>query len=79
MPASYWRGIAAPIIAEVIAKMEGKPIDKIKVAISKRYPFGERENHPYKIWLDEIARQLKTKPPLGTKIETIDPNQQKLL
>ena len=25
----------------------------IKKLISESYPFGERANHPYKIWLDE--------------------------
>jgi len=27
-------------------------------ALRESYPFGEKTNHPYKIWLDEIRKQM---------------------
>jgi hypothetical protein len=58
---SHWRQIARETIKGVI---DCTPADDPKVlrrAISAAYPFGPREMHPYKIWLDEVARQLGTK------------------
>lgn len=63
---SHWRNAAAPIIPEVIAQHRGEDENKIRLALREAYPFGQRKYHPYKIWLDEIGRQLGTKPPLGT-------------
>jgi len=53
-----WREIAAPIIANVIAS---KPED-LRRALRDAYPFGPRRHWPYKVWLDEIARQLGRGP-----------------
>jgi len=60
---SYWREYAKPIIASVIVQypLSGK---EQRRALRDAYPFGERRYHPYKIWLDEIARQTGRKPPL---------------
>ena len=63
---SHWRNHAAPIIARVIAEHREESDTAIRLALREAYPFGMRKYHPYKIWLDEIARQLGTKPPLGT-------------
>lgn len=57
---SRWREIAKPIIAEVLAKHP--PGKERKKALREAYPFGERKYHPYKIWLDEIAKQEGRKP-----------------
>lgn len=54
-----WRDIARPIIAKVILEHHGKPT--LKQVLYDAYPFGERQHFPYKIWLDEIKRQLGTK------------------
>lgn len=52
---SYWRKTAAPVIAEILAKRSDREAeDKL---LFDAYPFGERANHPYKIWLNEIKRQ----------------------
>jgi len=64
---STWRDIAAPIIAEVIAEFGIENPKTVRKQLLGRYPFGEREYWPYKIWCDEINRQLatgkhKTKP-----------------
>ncbi len=61
---SYWRSLASPIIKKIIESNKGKTNKELKFLISKEYPFGGRENHPYKIWLDEIKRQLGEKTPL---------------
>lgn len=63
---SHWRNACAPIIARVIAENEGKNENAVRLALRDAYPYGQRKHHPYKIWLDEIARQLGKKPPLGT-------------
>ncbi len=72
-----WRDIARPIIRKVITSNEGKGIKDLKKLISKEYPFGERQYHPYKIWLDEIKVQLKERRFGKSKI-VIDKNQQSL-
>jgi hypothetical protein len=79
-----WREIAAPIIAKVLADTDGRPQGERLKALRNAYPFGERKYHPYKIWLDEIARQTGRKPPLSAggfqKQEHIpDPRQMSLL
>lgn len=73
---SYWRKIAAPIIARVLAQTEGKPAPEVRSALRAAYPFGVRRHHPYRIWCDEIrvqtgrrkisvrVRRLQGRPPL---------------
>jgi len=52
-----WRDAAAPIIAAVLQETSGQPEKLIRKCLYEAYPFGERNYHPYKIWLDEIRRQ----------------------
>lgn len=70
---SRWREHARPIIARVLAETKGKPENEIRKALRDAYPFGPREYHPYKIWLDEVARQR------GRKVtpERIGPRRKK--
>lgn len=56
---SYWRKIAAPIIARVIEQTGREDERALRKALREAYPFGERSMHPYKIWRDEIRRQLE--------------------
>ena len=56
-----WRNHCSPIIMKVILENKGKSENEIKAALRKAYPYGERKNHPYKIWLDEIQVQLGKK------------------
>ena len=58
-----WRERAAPIIRQVIAS---EP-ENLRKALRDAYPFGARKMWPYKIWCDEIRRQLGKKQPLGTR------------
>lgn len=69
-----WRDIARPIIADVLAKTAGMDEHAIKKALYDAYPFGARQYHPYKIWLDEIKVQRK-KRRFGKK-NTVTPKGQ---
>lgn len=53
---SRWRRVSAPIIAAVLEKHPEEGPEQRK-ALQDAYPFGPREHHPYKIWLDEIQKQ----------------------
>ena len=65
---SWWRNRCAPIIRQVLAEFAGAEEKVIRAALRDAYPFCERKYHPYKIWLDEIARQRGRKPKLGTVV-----------
>ncbi len=56
-----WRDRAKPIIRDVIHEVGRKDMKKLRAALRDAYPFGERALHPYKIWCDEIKRQLGTR------------------
>lgn len=56
-----WRDDAAPIIAEVITRVSREDMKVLKKALRDAYPYGERANHPYKIWCSEVRYQLGLK------------------
>lgn len=58
-----WRGLARPIIAEVVEANRGKPEKVVRKALRDAYPWGERDYHPYRVWCDEIRRQLQPPDP----------------
>ena len=67
---SHWRKTSAEIISEVLDKCDWSTPEGEKATrarLREAYPFGERKYHPYKIWLDEIARQMGKKWPIGHK------------
>jgi hypothetical protein len=51
-----------------LSETVGKDEKEIRKALHDAYPFGPREYHPYKIWLDEIKRQRGSKWPMGHKV-----------
>jgi len=67
-----WRERCAPTIAAIL--QQGEELQLNEKAIRKRlreaYPWNERLSHPYKIWCDEINRQLGKK-----KKKNTNPNQ----
>lgn len=69
-----WRDTARPIIAQVLKDTKGAPEKEISKALRDAYPFGERNYHPYKIWLDEIKVQ-RGKRKFGYKEKPIPENQ----
>lgn len=56
-----WRDRARPVIQAVIKRVGTADMKALRAAISDAYPFGPREMHPYKIWCDEVRRQLGLK------------------
>lgn len=70
-----WRDHARPIIHRALEATKGKPEKDIRRALREAYPYGVRRHWPYKIWLDEIARQRGTKPPLGSPADAANPDQ----
>ena len=55
---SHWRNAAAPIIREIIQRVGIENEKALRKEISAAYPFGERDMHPYTIWLSEVKRQI---------------------
>ena len=55
-----WRDEARPIVARAIRDGRAKGLEgkELRKHVHSFYPFGERAMHPYKIWLDEVKRQL---------------------
>ena len=68
-----WRDHARPIIAEVIGRVGTADLKALRKALREAYPFGVRNYHPYRIWLDEIKVQLGTKPKTGKYAEPPEP------
>lgn len=56
--ADTWRDRAAPIIAEVIRSVGKSDLKRLRAALRAAYPWGLRENHPYKIWCSEVRSQV---------------------
>ena len=78
MSMSTWRDVCRPVIAAVIAANPGIRRRVLAAALRDEFPFGERRHHPYRIWLDEIRRQLGELPPLGSVRRDADERQSKL-
>lgn len=72
-----WRDIARPIIQKVLADTQGMDEGAVKRALYEAYPFGERQYHPYKVWLDEIKVQRKQRR-FGKKNNVIPKEQIKM-
>lgn len=71
---SLWRDKSRRIIVKVLEDTRGQDETAVKKALRDAYPFGQRECHPYKIWLDEI--QIQTgKRRFGVKKEKPNPDQ----
>ena len=81
MSASYWRTMAAPLIADILAHSQGKTTAEIRAKLRDAYPFGPRAMHPYKMWLKEIRHQMgvesKTTPKHPRYIELQDAIQRR--
>jgi hypothetical protein len=80
-----WRTYSVKVIRQVIADNPGLDEPALRKKISEAYPFGERANHPYKMWLSEVKVRvaLHFRKPLGLvqaqQQPDPDPNQQSLL
>lgn len=72
-----WRDHARPIIAQVIRDVGKADPKKLRQALRDAYPYGERSMWPYKVWCDEVRRQLGLKSSM--KADAPDPRQETLL
>ena len=56
-----WRDRYIQLIAKVLADHADESLAEKRKALRAAFPDGPRENHPYKIWLDECKVQLGLK------------------
>lgn len=59
---SRWRRISIKTITPIEAEYKNRTYAEFKRALSDAYPFGERSNHPYKIWCQEQRDALRRHP-----------------
>lgn len=85
---SYWRTQAFPVIRAVIEREGAEDLAALRRALRAAYPWGPRRYHRYRIWCDEVHRQLGTGRYAGrperrqghvVKVEPISPGQLSLL
>lgn len=57
-----WRSIAFSVIAEVEERYRNESYGALKRALYDAYPFGSRENYPYKVWCEEQRHALLRHP-----------------
>lgn len=56
---STWRRHARAVIGRVLAGLPAGATDtERRKAVQAAYPFGERQNHPYRCWLAEVKLAL---------------------
>lgn len=72
---SYWRRVARPIIAEVIARVGTDNEYELRKALSEAYPFGEHRYNVHRIWCDEIRKQTRESLPSRRKPAEVAPGQ----
>lgn len=74
---AYWRDKSSAVIQQLIQQNPGADEKTLRTLISQAYPYGQREHHPYKIWLDEVKKAMPRKFPKpfgrgGTKLTLRD-------
>lgn len=75
---SPWRMYARQVIRRVREENPGLEDKALRRKVSEAYPFGERAMHPYKIWLDEVARTFGTKKKKHKVSKDVNYNQPEL-
>ena len=58
MPKSTWGAASDAVILPIIKDYTGDDIKELAKLISVAYPFGERKNHPYKMYLKRAGHHL---------------------
>jgi hypothetical protein len=73
---SRWRHRANQIIALVVKENPNLSEHELRKKLSDAYPFGERKNHPYKIWLSAVNGYLDPRTTRHkTKVSVANGNQ----
>jgi hypothetical protein len=59
-PSTPWRQAANEAITAAIAEAKALGLEgrALELHVSRAYPFGDRANHPYRVWLHEYHRVL---------------------
>ena len=63
---SRWRIAARQAINQCLIAEKPTTAAEFRKAVKPYYPFGEREYHPYKMWLSEVkktAEEIEATPP----------------
>lgn len=69
---SNWRSHAEHVIERVLRECSADvPPDEVERRVDAAYPFGMRDNHPYKIWLDVRRKALAARFPNGKQARAI--------
>lgn len=76
---SRWRDQAIPIIRAIIERIGIDDKRALQRALSNAYPWGEKRMHPYRIWRDEIRRQLEGQQHRKSHVPPETPGQMSLL
>lgn len=69
---SYWAEQSDKAIAPVVAAYKGKDERELRHLISEAYPFGMRENHPYKAWLKRVSAHVDQWATLTPGVQRIE-------
>ncbi len=78
MKRQTYRDRARPIIAEKLAAMNASqhPLKVVLKAMRLQYPWDAWGNpYRYRVWRDEVLRQLGVKRRLGSSVDQVHPNQ----
>ncbi|MBZ9712215.1 hypothetical protein [Deinococcus multiflagellatus] len=69
---SYWKRRAGRVIWPLVqaGQKAGTPAKEILRQIDQAYPFGTREHHPYKMWLEVRKEAIKA---LGLETKSTQP------
>ena len=74
-----WRDRVRPIIAAIIEAHGTGDIIGLRRALRDAWPWGPRENYPYRIWCDEVRVQMGTKPKKVKPDKKVSLKQRELL
>lgn len=59
---SHWRATAIRACAAALERLPKHATEReARSALCDAYPFGPRAHHPYKVWLDEVKKQLRAR------------------
>lgn len=59
--AGSWRSHSQPIIAKIIAENSEKSDEEVHKLLMAAYPYGRRKHYPYKVWCDEVKKQMESR------------------
>lgn len=65
---SRWRTRSREVIAAVLLSVpHDAPPKQVRSILRGVYPFGQRENQPYRIWCEEVRKAMKARGVVGAQ------------